>query len=81
MAIPIIYNAVNVNGQYTNTTVSIGENAQSGWSAHSKNNFASGPQMGSNLIITPMNYIFDPDNIDSPIIDPDIIPKLLALPY
>lgn len=73
MAVPIIFNAININGQYTNTTVSIGENAQPGWSAHSKNNFGVGTVMGINLVITPISNVLDPDVIDAPITDPDII--------
>lgn len=70
MAIPIFFNSINVNGQYTNSTVSIGENSQSGWSAPSKNNFAVGPQFGQNIVPTPFNFINDSDLSDAPMYDP-----------
>lgn len=75
MAMPIIFNAINVNGQYTNATVSLGINAQNGWSGQSKNNFGVGPLLGMNLVITPLSYVFDPDALESPMPAPSVNPN------
>lgn len=75
MSVPVVFNTLNIGGQYTNATVSIGENMQSGWNAPSKNNFAIGPAFGMNLAISPANFVFDPDGIDTRIIDPEFIPS------
>lgn len=72
MAIPIVFNSVNVNGQYTNATVSIGENTQTGWNAPSKNNFAFGPTFGQNFVVTPFDFINDSDLSDAPMFTPDL---------
>lgn len=74
MAFPIVFNSINVNGQYTNGTVSIGENLQSGWSGNSKNNFGVGPTFGMNFITMPVNFINDTDLLDSLINNPYNLP-------
>lgn len=76
MTMPIVFNSVNVNGQYTNATVSIGENVQTGWSGNSKNNFGSGPSFGANLFMYPYNVIMDSDLVDAPMSVPEYTPTI-----
>lgn len=71
MAIPIVFGSININTLDTNASVSIGENAMSNWSAHSKNNFGNGMLFGMAWTTGQINYIIDPDTIDTPITDPD----------
>ncbi|MCG8515717.1 MAG: spore germination protein [Halanaerobiales bacterium] len=76
MAIPIIFNAININSLNTNSLVSIGENAQPDWDSHSKTNQGSGAGFGFNWDIGIINYIFDNDVWDTPIFDPDFVPTV-----
>ncbi|MDC3413713.1 hypothetical protein NC797_13780 [Aquibacillus sp. 3ASR75-11] len=69
MAVPIVFGSINVNAQDTNATVSIGQNTQSGWNAHSKNNFGYGMLFGWNVATNSLNYVFDPDVTDTAIND------------
>lgn len=78
MAFPIIFNAIIVNGQETNGTVSIGENQQDGWSAHAKQNIGIGMLFGLNNTLNILNIINDNDIIDAPISDNDIVPSAQA---
>ncbi len=71
MSVNISFGTINVNAQDTNATVSIGENSQGGWSAHSKNNFGNGMLFGINNSANMINNIFDNDAVDSPITDND----------
>lgn len=74
MAVTVVLNAINVNGQYTQGLVAVGENAQVGWSSHGHNNFNSGPLMGMSIIFNPFNFMFDPDIFENPISDNDNFP-------
>jgi ABC-type branched-subunit amino acid transport system ATPase component len=67
VAISIIFNAINVNGQETNGTVSIGEVSQSAWSAHSKQNMGIAMTFGLTWTIRDVSVIFDRDVIDMPV--------------
>ena len=71
MTYSIIFNAINVNTLDTNATVSVGENAQSGWNSHAKNNFGNGMLFGINYTVGSVNNIVDNDVFDTPINDPD----------
>lgn len=73
LSVNISFGSLNVNAQDTNSTVSIGEASQAGWSAHSKNNFGNGMLFGWNNSANMFNYILDNDIIDSPIIDDDAV--------
>lgn len=73
LSVNISFGSINVNAQNTNSTVSIGEASQAGWSAHSKNNFGNGMLFGWNNSFNMINNIFDNDVIDSPIIDDDAV--------
>ncbi|GGH88160.1 hypothetical protein JOD43_000631 [Pullulanibacillus pueri] len=73
MAVNINFAAINVNAINRDSSVSIGENNQPGWSSHSKNNYGDGLLFGINLI-NQMNNIMDNDVIDAPINDQDGIP-------
>jgi len=75
VAIAINFAAINVNAMNRETTISIGENNQPGWSAHNKNNFGTGLLFGINMTANQLNNILDSDVVDSPIYDMDGIPS------
>lgn len=72
MAISIVFNSINVAGQKTNATVSVGEVMQSGWSAHAKQNIGQGILFGINNTGTFASNIIDNDAVDAPIYDHDV---------
>jgi hypothetical protein len=74
VAIAINFAAINVNAMNRDTTISIGENNQPGWSAHSKNNFGNGNFFGAFFAANQFNNILDSDVVDSPMFDMDGIP-------
>ncbi|MCM3768482.1 hypothetical protein [Neobacillus niacini] len=78
MAIPIAIGAINVNHQDTNSSISVGENQLTGWSAHRKTNNGFAQQSG--IITNTLNYtiIIDNDLSDGNILDPDFIPGAQA---
>ncbi|AZU61617.1 hypothetical protein [Neobacillus mesonae] len=76
MAIPVGVGAINIIMQNTNSSVSVGENQISGWSAHRKTNNGVGNQAGFYVNISNLSLIWDNDLNDGQIIDPDIIPGL-----
>jgi hypothetical protein len=78
MSVNIIYNAINVNSLNTNSTVSIGQNAQTNWDSHNKNNYGNGSHSGIVNVLAPSNIIFDNDILDTPINDPDFVPTAQA---
>ncbi|MDC3413712.1 hypothetical protein [Terrihalobacillus insolitus] len=69
MTYSILFDSVNVNTQDTNATITVGENVQSGWNAHSKNNFGNGMLFGWNYTIHSRNYVMDSDTTDTIISD------------
>lgn len=72
MAISIVFNQINMNGQDTNSTVSVGEVLQSGWSSHSKQNAGQVSGTGINNTINFFSSIIDNDFVDAPIHDQDV---------
>lgn len=74
MAIPIFFNAINVNSVSTNSQIAIGENSQPEWDSYSKTNQGSGSSSELSWEIGISNIIFDNDVIDTPITDPDFVP-------
>lgn len=72
----IVFNMININNQNTNATIGIGENAQSSWDSHSKNNYGTGEFIGNSISANIINFIFDNDFIDAPINDQDFKPQL-----
>ncbi|SDP26962.1 Spore germination protein gerPA/gerPF [Paenibacillus sp. yr247] len=72
----IVFNMINVNSINTNATIGIGENAQSSWDSHSKNNYAQGQSIGTSLSVNVFNFIIDNDFIDAPINDEDFKPAV-----
>ncbi|WNR43748.1 spore germination protein [Paenibacillus roseipurpureus] len=72
----IVFNMININNQNTNATVGIGENAQSSWDSHSKNNYGTGEFIGNSISCNIVNLIFDNDFIDAPINDQDFKPAV-----
>ncbi|UJF34344.1 spore germination protein [Paenibacillus hexagrammi] len=72
----IVFNMININSLNTNATIGIGENAQSSWDAHSKNNIASGENIGTVMVANTVNFIYDNDFIDAPINDQDFKPAI-----
>ncbi|MCY9659435.1 spore germination protein [Paenibacillus chondroitinus] len=72
----IVFNMINVNSQHRNASIGIGENAQSSWDSHSKNNFGSGEWIGYSITTNVFNVINDNDFIDSPINDQDFKPAV-----
>lgn len=76
MSVNITFLTLNVDGQYRNSTISIGEANQGGWSAHKKRNGGNGMLFGWNNSVNMLNYIADNDPIDAPIIDRDFVTSL-----
>lgn len=72
MAIPLAIGAINIAMQNTNSSVSVGQNLQSGWSAHRKTNNGAGNQSGLFSNIGNLTIIIDNDLNDGNIFDPDI---------
>ncbi|NRF90486.1 spore germination protein [Paenibacillus frigoriresistens] len=72
----IVFNMINVNSINTNATIGIGENAQSSWDSHSKNNYGTGQWIGNTVSANIVNFIFDNDFIDAPINDQDFKPAV-----
>jgi hypothetical protein len=75
LAVTINFISINVNTLDTDATISIGENNQAGWDAHSKNTFGNGMFFGNNLSYNNLNVIPDNDVIDAPINDQDFKPS------
>ncbi|MFC7394188.1 hypothetical protein [Scopulibacillus cellulosilyticus] len=75
MTINIGFGTINVNAQTRDGAVSVGENNQSGWSNHGKNNFGNGLIVGINCITNNISNIIDNDIVDDPINDQDFIPS------
>lgn len=73
MSVNITFLALNVNGQYRNSAVAIGESTQTAWSAHAKRNYGNGMIFGWNNSANMLNTISDNDPIDTPITDLDAI--------
>lgn len=71
MPIPIVFGSINVNTLDTNSSVTLGQNSMSNWSAHAKNNFGNGMLFGLAWTTGQLNYMFDNDGVDTPITDPD----------
>ncbi|MCD1259454.1 spore germination protein [Paenibacillus athensensis] len=76
MPTSIVFNMINVNNLNTNATVGIGENAQSSWDSHSKNNYGYGENIGAAFTANVANVIYDNDFIDAPINDQDFKPAV-----
>jgi len=74
MAISINFVSIVINSQNTNSTVSLGENAQSAWNAHQKKNFGNGMYFGNTASPNNIINILDNDIIDMPVQDNDIAP-------
>ena len=76
MAVSIFLNAINVFSMQSNSSVAVGENAQSGWVSHNKSNNGTSPQ-GTSLTSTNLITIIDPDAIDSVVNDQEFDPTEL----
>jgi hypothetical protein len=76
LAVTINFISINVNTLDTDATISVGENNQGGWDAHSKNTFGSGMFFGNTFNSYNLNVIPDNDIIDAPINDQDIKPSV-----
>lgn len=63
----IHFNEVNVNALNRNCSIAIGENDQTNWTSHNKNNYGNGILSGKNLAGRNLNIIRDDDVIDAPI--------------
>lgn len=72
MAISIVFNSINTNTLHRNGSVAVGENVQSGWSSHQKQDIAQFGGYGINFVTTSVNTVIDNDVIDTPINDNDI---------
>lgn len=73
MAVPIVFNSINVNALNINASISVGQNTQTNWDSHQKRNIGNGLFFGINYSLNTFNYIFDPDGFDALINDPDIV--------
>lgn len=67
--------SININSQNTNTTASVGENQQSGWTSNRKTNNGFGVQVGLFQNTTNNTVIYDNDVIDGNMIDKNKIPS------
>lgn len=76
MPTSIVFNMINVNSINTNATIGIGENAQSSWDSHSKNNYGNGQVIGTSVYANLVNTVIDNDFIDAPINDQDFKPAV-----
>jgi hypothetical protein len=69
----IIFNAINVNSQSTNTAVFVGETAAPGWDSHNKNQSSIASMtsafVGGNFISNNLNWLVDNDVLDTLILD------------
>lgn len=73
MAVCINFITIQINSLENDAGVFFGENVQSGWDSHSKNNQAMGQVFGNlNATLAPINIINDSDVIDSPVNDQDL---------
>jgi hypothetical protein len=75
LAISFTIGAININSQNTNSTASIGENQQSGWTSNRKTNNGVGLQIGIITGTTDNTLIIDNDVIDGNMTDKDNIPS------
>jgi len=73
VAVNIGFGAINVNALNRNSSISVGEINQPGWSSHSKNNLGAGLLQGFNMV-NQISTILDNDVVDAPINDQDGIP-------
>lgn len=74
MSVNISFGAINVNSIMTNGAVSTGENNQTGWSAHSKNNYGNSQFVGWSYSGANLNNLLDNDVIDAPITNNEAVP-------
>ena len=72
----ITFDEINVTSLANNAAVSVGNNRQSGWDAHSKTNTGIGPYYDDSVTCNNISVIDDADIIDSPINDQDIKPNI-----
>lgn len=73
MAVFVNFGALVVNAMENNAGVFFGENSQSFWDSHSKNNQPMGQIFGElNCITVPLNINNDQDLTDIPVFDPRI---------
>ncbi|EKN68318.1 hypothetical protein P9E76_13205 [Schinkia azotoformans] len=75
MAIAINFVSIVINSQNTNAAVAIGENLQSSWNSHQKQNFGTGQAIGNTAEINMIINIVDNDVIDMPVSDNDVVPS------
>ncbi|KEF37283.1 Spore germination protein gerPA/gerPF [Schinkia azotoformans MEV2011] len=75
MAIAINFVSIVINSQNTNAAVAIGENLQSSWNSHQKQNFGTGQAIGNTAEINMIINIVDNDVIDMPVSDNDLVPS------
>ncbi|WP_035321824.1 hypothetical protein [Peribacillus kribbensis] len=67
MTVGVNVGAININLQYTNSAIAIGENQMPAWSAHRKTNSGFGFQAGFILVCENTAVILDPDIVDGQI--------------
>ncbi|MCL6515802.1 hypothetical protein [Alicyclobacillus sp.] len=64
---------MKVGAMQSDAGVFFGQNIQNGWDSHGKSNHAGQSASGDlNWMMAWNNVLFDPDAVDSPIVDPDI---------
>ena len=61
------FESINANALVRNSTISVGETSQTGWTAHHKTNYGNGKSYGLNVLKRLANCIDDKDYVDSPI--------------
>ena len=75
LAISFNIGSININSQNTNTTASVGENQQSGWTSNRKTNNGFGVQAGLFQNTNNNIVIYDKDVNDGNMIDKNNIPS------
>lgn len=76
MAVNIILPQIVMNSANRNSGIAIGENQQTNWHAHSKNNFGEGTFFGISLTPFNVNIIIDNDVVDTPMTE--AVPNVTA---
>ncbi|MGL4821333.1 MAG: hypothetical protein ACRC5C_15385 [Bacilli bacterium] len=73
MPVSIIFNQINVNSVEQTAGVNTGQNNNNEWSFQGKTNSGMSFFIGMNVCCNIVNMILDPDVIDLPVTQPEII--------
>ncbi|WP_096439344.1 hypothetical protein [Alteribacter populi] len=73
MPVSVIFNQINVNSVGPNSSIASGQNNQVDWALEGKVLLAGGIQVGAVFNTNVVNTIIDPDGIDMPFNQPEIV--------